>query len=110
MKRKRVSFLITSGNFDIFFLQETKLSCFDDIVAKSFCGSSDAGWFVPHSRGASGGLAIFWRKHFVIVNHSFIGNGFIGINVSWNGDIYNLVNICFQQRYGEEGFMKFIDR
>lgn len=36
IKRKRVSYLISSGNFNVCFLQETKLSSFDDDVAKSF--------------------------------------------------------------------------
>lgn len=69
------------------------MSCFDDIVAKSLWGSSEVGWSVSHSKGASGGMDILWKKHSVIVNHSCIGKGFLGINVSWNGGIYNLFNV-----------------
>lgn len=35
-KRKHISFLLKSSNFDVCFLQETKLQCFSDMLAFSF--------------------------------------------------------------------------
>lgn len=35
-KRKRISFLLNSSNIDVCFLQETKISNFNNLYAKSF--------------------------------------------------------------------------
>ncbi|XP_058754496.1 uncharacterized protein LOC131627673 [Vicia villosa] len=74
---------------------ETKLSAFDDLVASSFWGNQDVEWTAFYSQGASGGMAIIWRKNsdFVFVNYSFVGSAYIGINVIWKEGVYNLVNI-----------------
>lgn len=36
IKKKIINYLINSGNIDIFFLQETKMTYFDDGMARSF--------------------------------------------------------------------------
>ncbi|XP_058766236.1 uncharacterized protein LOC131639797 [Vicia villosa] len=58
-------------------------------------GNKYVEWTASHSQGASGGMAILWRKFSdsVFVNYSFSGLGYVGINVNWKGVTYNLVNI-----------------
>ncbi|XP_058757847.1 uncharacterized protein LOC131631081 [Vicia villosa] len=50
-------------------------------------------WTTSNSVGASGGMVILWKKGSLELNHSFIGSGFVGINVVWKGSCINLVNI-----------------
>lgn len=75
------------------FLQENKAVCFSDSLANSFWGGGETDWTVRNSNGASGGLAIFWKKGTLNLNYSFSGSGYVGINVCWKGSIVNLVNI-----------------
>ncbi|XP_058776661.1 uncharacterized protein LOC131650982 [Vicia villosa] len=92
-KRKRVSYLIKSNNIDVCFIQETKLSGFNDYLAGAFWGSSDVEWTACNSVGAAGGMVILWRKGALTVNFSFVGKGFVGINILWKDKGYNLVNV-----------------
>ncbi|XP_058785888.1 uncharacterized protein LOC131660624 [Vicia villosa] len=92
-KRKRVSFLIQSNNIDVCFVQETKLSDFNDVIAGSFWGNKEVDWTESHSKGASGGMVILWRQGCFMVNYSFTGRGYVGINVTWKGLVYNMVNV-----------------
>lgn len=75
------------------FIQETKISYFNDNLASSFWGSSDVDWTTSNSDGASRGLVILRKKGSLVVNYSFIGQGFVGINILWQGYNVNLVNI-----------------
>lgn len=95
LKRKRVSHLIRAGNFEFRFLQETKSSNFNDSLASAFWGNQDVDWSAKHSMRALGGMAILWSKSTdsFVVNFSFHGSGCIGINISWKGGVYDLVNI-----------------
>ncbi|XP_058776636.1 uncharacterized protein LOC131650960 [Vicia villosa] len=68
------------------------MSCFDDSAALSFWGNKEVAWSASHSRGASGGMVILWDKS-LSVNFSFMDKGYIGINLSWKGGVYNIVNI-----------------
>lgn len=92
-KRRRVSFLLKSEKVDVCFIQETKLSCFSDILAHSLWGGTDVNWTASNSIGAAGGLVILWKIGSFEVNHNFIGKGFVGININWKGCCINLVNI-----------------
>lgn len=92
-KRKRISFLLNSSKVDICFLQETKLSSFNDNLAKSFWGGIEVDSTASFSEGASDGMVILWKKSDVFVNFSFHGLGYAGINITYENIIYNLVNI-----------------
>lgn len=56
IKRKRISFLIQSGNTDLCFLQEVKLSAFDNVLAVEFRGNEEVEWTFKEAIGASGGM------------------------------------------------------
>ncbi|XP_058763385.1 uncharacterized protein LOC131636808 [Vicia villosa] len=66
---------------------------FNDATAGVFWGNKNVEWTASHSTGAAGGMVILWRKDSMVVNHSFIDKGFVGINVTWKGMVYNLVNV-----------------
>lgn len=70
-KKKKISYLLKSSKVVICFLQETKLTTFDEPMARS----------------------ILWEKSSLSVNYSFTGPSFVGINVDWKGSSCNLVNI-----------------
>ncbi|XP_058762540.1 uncharacterized protein LOC131635919 [Vicia villosa] len=89
----RVSFLLASSKVDVCFIQETKLSSFNDVVARSFWGGIEVDWTVSHSEGASGGMANLWKKGSLNLNYSFKALGYVGINVWWKSTCVNLVNI-----------------
>lgn len=76
---------------EVVFIQETKFSTFNDILAKYFWGSDDVDWTNSNSEGASGGMVILWKKDSFMVNYSFIGPDYVGINVSWGSCGVNLV-------------------
>ncbi|XP_058726795.1 uncharacterized protein LOC131598187 [Vicia villosa] len=92
-KRKRVSFLLQSLKIDICLLQETKIPCFSDSLAKSFWGENGVEWTASNSVGAAGGMVILWKKDSLSLNYSFIGKGFVGINFVWKGVCCNVVNV-----------------
>lgn len=93
LKRKRILFLLNAEKVDVSFPQETKLTGFSDSIANSFWGGGVTDWTASNSLGASGGLTIIWKKGSLNVNYSFIGTGFVGINILWKGLGINLVNI-----------------
>lgn len=45
-----------------------------------------------NSLGSSRGMVILWGKGSFSLNFSFIGQGFVGININWKGIGYNLVS------------------
>ncbi|XP_058742529.1 uncharacterized protein LOC131615027 [Vicia villosa] len=92
-KRKRVSFLIQSNNIDVCFIQETKLHVFNESLACDFWGNKEVEWTTCNSVGAAGGMVILWRRGALSLNYSFLGKGFVGININWKGVGYNLVNV-----------------
>lgn len=82
-KRRRISFILQSSKVNVCFIQETKQSAFSDILASSFWGGRDVEWTAKNADGATGGLVILWRKGSLVVNYSFAGQGYVGINISW---------------------------
>lgn len=48
---------------------------------------------MSNSNGVTGGIAILWKKGYFKVNYSFIGIGFVEINILWKGMGINFVNI-----------------
>lgn len=48
-KRKRISFLIQSYKLEVCFIQETKISCFNEILTSSFWGSKEVEWTMSNS-------------------------------------------------------------
>lgn len=50
-------------------------------------------WNGNGSQGRSRGLIIIWKTGTFILNFSFKGEGFIGINVLWKGKSIYVVNI-----------------
>ncbi|XP_058760649.1 uncharacterized protein LOC131633997 [Vicia villosa] len=92
-KRKKISFLLCSGKIDVCFLQETKIDCVTDSIAKSFWGGENVEWTASSSVGAAGGMLILWKKETLQVNFSFRGLGYVGINITKEGRPVNLVNV-----------------
>ncbi|XP_058767495.1 uncharacterized protein LOC131641210 [Vicia villosa] len=72
---------------------ETKYECFNDSLARDFWGVKEVEWTSSNSVGAAGEMVILWKKGALTVNHSFRGKGFVGINIFWKGNSYNLVNV-----------------
>ncbi|XP_058758239.1 uncharacterized protein LOC131631463 [Vicia villosa] len=62
-------------------------------LAWAFWGNKEVEWTACNSSGASGGMGFLWRRGSLSLNYSFIGKGFVGINVMREGVIYNLVNV-----------------
>lgn len=91
--RKRISYLLNSCKVDVCFLQETKITNFNDSYANSFWGRSIMDWTTSNSSGASGGMAILWMRGSLEPNYNFSGVGYVGINITWKGNSVNLVNI-----------------
>ncbi|XP_058726684.1 uncharacterized protein LOC131598058 [Vicia villosa] len=91
--RRRISFTQRSNKVEVGFIQETKLTCFSEKLARSFWGSSDVEWTACNSEGASGGMVVLWKKDSLVVNYRLIGSGYVRINISWKGISVNLVNI-----------------
>lgn len=92
-KRKRISYLIQSGNIDLCFIQESKFTSFDESLAWSIWGNKEVEWTTSNSRGSSGDMILFWKKNSLTLNFSFIDNGYVGINTEWKGGTYNFINI-----------------
>lgn len=88
-----MGFLLQSKKIDICFIQETKLPVFNDLLTRTFWGSKNVEWTVCNSLGAASGMVILWRKEACNVNYSFVGKGFVGINIDWKGVGYNLINV-----------------
>lgn len=42
---------------------------------------------------AEEGVVILWRRELLSLNYSFIGKGYVGININWIGGCYNLMNV-----------------
>ncbi|XP_058766042.1 uncharacterized protein LOC131639577 [Vicia villosa] len=92
-KKKRISYLIQSNKVEVCFIQEIKISSFNDSLACDFWGSRDVEWTASNSVGAAGGMVIFWRRGSLSLNYSIIGKGYVCINTNWEGLAYNLVNV-----------------
>lgn len=80
------------------------MTCFDDSMAYSFWGCKEVDLSASHSRGASGGMVILWKKNSLSFNYGFTRNGFIGININWKGGTYNLVNMYAPCNAAKGGF------
>lgn len=76
-KRKRIGFLNQFLNIDVCFLQETKLSFFNDDLASSLWGNRVVEWMACHSIGVAGGMVILGRKGVLDLNYSFVGRGYV---------------------------------
>ncbi|XP_058758566.1 uncharacterized protein LOC131631812 [Vicia villosa] len=64
----------------------------DDILAKSFWYAPEVGFSFSNSLGRSGGLLILWNDKVEVVN-SFKGEGYLGIKVCWENEMYYVVNV-----------------
>lgn len=92
-KQKQISIFLKSSKVDVCFIQETKLQSFSDELDWSFYGGRYVEWMTCNSLGASGGMVILCRKCYLSRNYTFIGMGFVDINILWKGKCYNLVNV-----------------
>lgn len=70
-----------------------KLSYFNQALAQSFWRGNEVEWTANNSKGTAGGLVILWKRGFLNINFSFIDKDFVGININWKGNKYNLVNV-----------------
>lgn len=59
----------------------------------SLWGDNDLEWSFKGALGSSGGFLIMWRKCLFGLNFSFVGEGFIGVNVKWKELNIHLVNM-----------------
>jgi exonuclease III len=59
-KRREVRQLVREKKPFIVCIQETKLTCFDEVICKSLWGDSNFSFSFQSSVGASGGLLTFW--------------------------------------------------
>ncbi|CAI8615628.1 unnamed protein product [Vicia faba] len=74
-------------------MEKSKISQFEVSLALYFWGNPEVEWTACNSRGVSGGMVILWNKNSLALNFSFIGLGFVGININWKGGVYNFVNV-----------------
>lgn len=93
LKRRRINYLISKGNADVFLLQETKLSYLQECIIKSFWCSSEIGYSFSNLSGMLGGIITLWKKGTVGVDSSFKGDGYLGIKILWKDISYYIVNI-----------------
>ncbi|XP_058766452.1 uncharacterized protein LOC131640058 [Vicia villosa] len=62
-------------------------------IAKSFWASSEVGYSYSNSRGRSGGLLSLWNNEKMEVLFSFKGEGFLGIKLKWDLNLYYIINV-----------------
>ncbi|GAU32253.1 hypothetical protein TSUD_53800 [Trifolium subterraneum] len=79
--------------FDIYLLQETKRSNFDDFMIHNFWGHKDVEWVAKESDGLSGGLLIMWNEGLFKVKFCFSGDEFLGLCVEWKEGILYIVDV-----------------
>lgn len=91
--KKHITQLIRREDFNVCFIQETKLKEVDENFVFALWGNKDMDWSFKGANGRSGGLLTMWKKSFLDVCFSFIGEGFLGINVDWKRGNNNLVNV-----------------
>ncbi|XP_058725579.1 uncharacterized protein LOC131596860 [Vicia villosa] len=89
MKRKRIGFMNRTGEADVCFIQETKLSG----INEGMWGEDRFEFSYLDAIGASGGILTIWRKNFFKVLFSFRGEGFLGQCVEKEGKLIYLVNV-----------------
>ncbi|WJX29981.1 hypothetical protein P8452_18568 [Trifolium repens] len=85
--------LIRKGEFDVCFLQETKIATVEDFMIHGIWGNKEVGWVIQEAVGRSGGLLTMWNKSSVNFLSSFSGAGFLGIKAEREGKILYLINI-----------------
>lgn len=93
IKRKSLSHIISKGHFFVCFLHETKLEHIWEDMVQFIWGGKEVEWIGNGSQGRSCGLLIMWKTGTSILNFSFKGEGFIGINLLWKGKSIYVVNI-----------------
>lgn len=93
IKRKRITFVIQSDMVNLCFVQEFKLKVFNSSFQAEFWGNKEVELTHYDYVGASGWMIILWRKNLSSLNHSFRGEGFVGVNTYWKGISYNFINI-----------------
>ncbi|XP_058741529.1 uncharacterized protein LOC131613909 [Vicia villosa] len=93
LKRRRIKSLILKGNVDVFMIQETKITNFQDFVAKRFWKNVGIGYSFTNSLGFTGGLLTLWKEKEMEVLNSFKGEGYLGIKFRKENKLYYLVNI-----------------
>lgn len=59
----------------------------------AFWGSNDVEWTTCNLEGASRGMDILWRRDYLSLNYSFVGKGYVSININWKRVCHNLVNV-----------------
>ncbi|PNY01680.1 cysteine-rich receptor-like protein kinase, partial [Trifolium pratense] len=74
-------------------IQETKRTNFEDHFIHTLWGHQDILWVAKEADGLSGGLLTIWNANLFKLLHSFIGDGFVGLCVEWEGMMLNIVNV-----------------
>ncbi|XP_058726658.1 uncharacterized protein LOC131598027 [Vicia villosa] len=92
-KRRRINNIISRGNPDIFFIQETKMENISVSLASSFWKKPGVEFSFFSSIGAAGGIMSLWDSNTVRVLFSFGGRGYLGLKVVWREKQYYAVNI-----------------
>lgn len=93
--------LLNVGKVDVWFLQETKIQCMDDLPVKTFWGRNEVMWSFKKARGRSGGFLTMWNPELCVRLASFEGEGFLGVQLHWKGLLIYFVNIyssCFLRK------------
>ncbi|XP_058757405.1 uncharacterized protein LOC131630662 [Vicia villosa] len=93
VKRKRIGFMNRTGEADVCFIQETKLSGINEGMVKEMWGEDRFEFSYLDAIGASGGIIRMWRKDFFKVLFSFRGEGFLGKCMEKEGKLIYLVNV-----------------
>lgn len=75
------------------FLQETKIQVVTEVDIFELWGSKEVEWTCKGGEGRSGGIILMWKACVFQPLFGFSGEGFVGINVCWQGNFVYLVNI-----------------
>lgn len=64
-------------------------------MVASLRGNKDVEWTTKWSERMLRGLLIIWKACLFSLNFNFVGEGFGGIKVEWQGMLYYIVNLYF---------------
>lgn len=92
-KRRRLKIKVSSGNFDVCLLQETKRGALTKKMVASIWGRGDFDFLSKDADGQSGGLLCVWVRGLFDVQSTVIGEHFTCVSTKFHDTTCHLINV-----------------
>ncbi|KAL9675538.1 hypothetical protein QQ045_003740 [Rhodiola kirilowii] len=96
-KQQAIRDLRSKCRMDVLFIQETKMSKYEEKVISALWGNEKSSWGFVEAEGSRGGLLTIWNSNFMKVSCEVKGRGFLlvqgAVEVNHEEVLINLVNV-----------------